>query len=94
MNWSGVLQKADLPHEYVNGDGAKLWYIPTLNCIQLGTDNGNDHISSTFSDKLRIGTVLTLDGHRALFSYLTAAVNRLVVANKEKEMAETVVDEL
>jgi len=94
LDWKGVLQKIDTPHEYANAAGAKFWYIPTLRCIQLGGDNGEEMLGSVGTpDQLHVGSVLTVDQHKELVNYLTAAVNRLIVARKEIEMAETVVDD-
>jgi len=88
------MQKNDLPYAYINGDGAKFWYAPTLRCIQLGGTNGKDCIGNTFPDQLTAGTTLTHKQRDALINYLTAAVNRLRKLTEEMKTAKNVTDVL
>ncbi|MCD6161846.1 MAG: hypothetical protein J7K40_05470 [candidate division Zixibacteria bacterium] len=93
IEWSGVLQKPELPPEYTNTPGAKFWCVPIQRCIQLGGDSRCDLIGVTAPARLYIGTTLTLEQHESLINYIAAAVKRLREAEIEIESAETVVDE-
>jgi len=89
MGWSGVLMKAELPFEYVNGPGPKFWYVPTIVDGRIAHD---EHIllGGTYIGRreLTIGYVIKCTEYGKLVSYLQEAGKQLSEINKEVETVE------
>ncbi|MEA3338591.1 MAG: hypothetical protein U9R15_01365 [Chloroflexota bacterium] len=81
MSWSGVLLKAELPFEYVNGPGAKFWYVPPV-YIQL---NWGESVN------LVVGSVIMREDYGMLIRYLQDAGERLSEIKKEVDAGDVVV---
>ncbi len=88
LRWSGVLLRAELPFEYVNGPGPKFWYVPS---VVVGTVVVDDRI--TYDEHIRLavddaaplvaGSVILRENYDMLVEYLKSAGARLSDIKKE-----------
>lgn len=92
-----VKTRAELPYEYVNGNGPKFWLVPEANVvaqhdeyIYLGKHTGKAVDCIAFLNRLYIGTVLTHKENKLVGKYLLEASRRLHDLNIEIIDAEMV----
>lgn len=89
LSWSGVLLKAELPFEYVNGPGAKFWYVPPVvdNKVAYGDHIKLDHAPA----HLVVGSVVLREDYDMMIRYLQNAGERLSEIKKEVDEGEVLV---
>lgn len=88
IHWSGVLTKAELPYEYVNGDGPSFWYVPPSviegtaypEHVRLGSQLESDELNMLLE-----GTVLIENQYDLVRTYLNEAGKRLTRIRKMVE---------